>query len=77
MMSHLVTENSQDSISFNPLVCSPYNADFDGDEMNLFFIHDTLSLSEALNLMLPQLNLKLKGSFKYIIALIQVMCNFL
>jgi DNA-directed RNA polymerase II subunit RPB1 len=36
MMSHIVKIIPTKSFRFNPNVCNPYNADFDGDEMNIF-----------------------------------------
>ena len=36
MMSHIVKIIPTKSFRFNPNVCNPYNADFDGDEMNVF-----------------------------------------
>lgn len=35
-----VTEGKENVFSINPLVCYPYNADFDGDEMNLHIVQD-------------------------------------
>ena len=34
------------TISFNPLLCKSFNADFDGDEMNLYGISDPESIKE-------------------------------
>ncbi|KAI7873271.1 beta and beta-prime subunits of DNA dependent RNA-polymerase, partial [Lichtheimia hyalospora FSU 10163] len=31
----------------NPSLCTAYNADFDGDEMNIFYFKDYKSISEA------------------------------
>lgn len=35
IMSHRVRVHAHRTFRFNECVCSPYNADFDGDEMNL------------------------------------------
>lgn len=34
------------TISFNPLICKLFNADFDGDEMNVYVIKDSKSINE-------------------------------
>ena len=39
------------SIRFNECVCTPYNADFDGDEMNLHLPQTEEARAEALVLM--------------------------
>jgi len=36
---------------FNECVCTPYNADFDGDEMNMHLPHTDEAKAEALTLM--------------------------
>ena len=37
-----VVPSDQYTISFNPAICVPYNADYDGDTMNIFVVsgHD-------------------------------------
>ena len=35
MMAHKVLVQSWNTLRFNECVCTPYNADFDGDEMNI------------------------------------------
>lgn len=35
------------TFSFNPVVCSPFNADFDGDEMNIFYMQGQEARAEA------------------------------
>lgn len=35
------------TFSFNPIVCSPFNADFDGDEMNIFYMQGQEARAEA------------------------------
>lgn len=43
---------------FNECVCTPYNADFDGDEMNLHLPQTEEAKAEALTLMGVGLNLR-------------------
>jgi len=48
---------SNKTISFNPCLCKGYNADFDGDEMNIFVVpKNKLSLKESRN-MFPSKNI--------------------
>ena len=35
MMAHKVLVQQWNTLRFNECVCTPYNADFDGDEMNI------------------------------------------
>lgn len=51
MMCHLVKLLGGKTFRINPLVCPPYNADFDGDEMNLHIIQTEEAQAEALELM--------------------------
>lgn len=51
MMCHLVKVLPGKTFRINPLVCPPYNADFDGDEMNLHIIQTEEAQAEALELM--------------------------
>lgn len=53
IMGHIarVLMNEQ-TIRFHYANCKSYNADFDGDEMNLHFLQSTLARSEALNICL-------------------------
>lgn len=39
------------TLRFNESVCNPYNADFDGDEMNMHFPQTEEARTEALMLM--------------------------
>lgn len=34
-----IVPTDSNSIRINPGICSPFNADFDGDEMNGFFLY--------------------------------------
>ncbi|MCQ2085806.1 MAG: DNA-directed RNA polymerase subunit A', partial [archaeon] len=57
MMAHLVRVMSGRTFRFNLCVCPPYNADFDGDEMNLHVIQSEEARAEARVLMLVQENI--------------------
>ena len=46
MMCHIVKIIPTKSFRFNPNVCNPYNADFDGDEMNIFLPVSTYTTVE-------------------------------
>lgn len=52
MQGHRVKIVPGKTIRLNPLVCTPYNADFDGDEMNLHLPQNEESQAEARNLLL-------------------------
>lgn len=54
MMCHRVRVLPGRTLRLNPAVCNPYNADFDGDEMNLHIPQTEEARSEAENLMLVQ-----------------------
>lgn len=54
MMAHRVKVLPYNTFRFNPAVCAPYNADFDGDEMNLHIPQSEEALAEAETLMLVQ-----------------------
>jgi DNA-directed RNA polymerase subunit A' len=49
-------------LAMNPCLCPSYNADYDGDEMNLFFIVSTVALIEGLTLMRPSQNILKNGT---------------
>ena len=51
MMCHLIRVLPGKTFKLNPLVCAPYNADFDGDEMNLHIMQTEEAQAEALHLM--------------------------
>ncbi|NYZ77333.1 DNA-directed RNA polymerase subunit A' [Candidatus Micrarchaeota archaeon] len=51
MMGHLIRVLPGKTFKLNPLVCSPYNADFDGDEMNLHIMQTQEAQAEARYLM--------------------------
>lgn len=52
MMGHLVKIVNSKTFRINPIVCPPYNADFDGDEMNLHLPQTEEARSEAENILL-------------------------
>lgn len=54
IMAHRVHILPGRTFRFNPAVCMPYNADFDGDEMNLHVPQNEEARAEALVLMLVQ-----------------------
>ena len=54
MMGHLVKVMPYRTFRFNLAVCPPYNADFDGDEMNLHVLQGEEARAEAKILMLVQ-----------------------
>ncbi len=54
MMCHKVRVLPAKTLRLNPLVCAPYNADFDGDEMNLHIPQTEEARVEAEILMLVQ-----------------------
>ncbi len=57
MMCHKVRVLPHKTLRLNPAVCAPYNADFDGDEMNLHIPQTEESRAEAEVLMLVQTQL--------------------
>ena len=60
---------------FNECVCNPYNADFDGDEMNLHVPQTEEARAEASELMGVMRNLCTPKSGEILIAATQVSCN--
>ncbi|MEW5896095.1 MAG: DNA-directed RNA polymerase subunit A' [Nanoarchaeota archaeon] len=54
MMCHLVKVLPGRTFRLNPAVCNPYNADFDGDEMNLHIPQNEEARAEARILMLVE-----------------------
>ncbi|MBI2575424.1 DNA-directed RNA polymerase subunit A' [Candidatus Woesearchaeota archaeon] len=57
MMVHYVKVLPYKTLRLNPAVCFPYNADFDGDEMNLHIPQTEEAMAEAEILMLVQTQL--------------------
>ncbi len=56
MMAHKVRIMDGKTLRINPVVCKPYNADFDGDEMNIHVPQTEEGKSEAQELMYVQNN---------------------
>lgn len=54
VMAHVVRVLPYKTLRLNPLVCPPYNADFDGDEMNLHVPQGEEARTEARLLMLVE-----------------------
>ncbi|MEK6821276.1 MAG: DNA-directed RNA polymerase subunit A', partial [archaeon] len=54
MLAHEVKVVPNKAIRMNPIVCKPYNADFDGDEMNLHVPQTQEGIAEARELMFVQ-----------------------
>lgn len=54
MMCHIVRVMPGKTFRLNPTVCPPYNADFDGDEMNLHAIQEEEAIAEAKHLMIVE-----------------------
>ena len=71
MMSHRVKVLPGKTLRLNPAVCAPYNADFDGDEMNLHIPQTEEARAEAETLMEVQTQIISPGYGLSIIACIQ------
>ncbi|MEK6958387.1 MAG: DNA-directed RNA polymerase subunit A' [archaeon] len=54
MMAHYAKIMPDKTFRLNPIVCKPYNADFDGDEMNMHVPQTPEGIAEASELMLVQ-----------------------
>jgi DNA-directed RNA polymerase subunit A' len=57
IMGHFVKVMPHKTFRLNPAVCAPYNADFDGDEMNLHVPQNMEAMAEARILMLVEQNI--------------------
>jgi len=71
ILGHLLHFGFSKSLNINPSVCFPYNADFDGDEMNLHLCQNYYAKAEILELMLPIENLSSSNDSRLIINSIQ------
>ena len=71
IMSHLVKVRPWRTFRLNECVCNPYNADFDGDEMNLHVPQTEEARAEAINLMGVKHNLVTPRNGEPIIAATQ------
>ncbi|KAF6008996.1 DNA-directed RNA polymerase III subunit [Brettanomyces bruxellensis] len=71
ILAHYVTVKKWRTFRFNECVCAPYNADFDGDEMNLHVPQTEEARAEAATLMGVKSNLLTPKSGEPIIAATQ------
>ncbi|ODV91082.1 hypothetical protein CANCADRAFT_57439 [Tortispora caseinolytica NRRL Y-17796] len=71
ILAHFVKVRPWRTFRLNECVCTPYNADFDGDEMNLHVLQTEEARSEAMNLMGVKYNLVTPRSGEPIIAATQ------
>uniref|UniRef100_V5GVE1 DNA-directed RNA polymerase subunit n=1 Tax=Ixodes ricinus TaxID=34613 RepID=V5GVE1_IXORI len=71
IMAHLAKVLPHRTFRFNECVCTPYNADFDGDEMNLHLPQTEEARAEALVLMGTRANLVTPRNGEPLIAAIQ------
>ncbi|KAH6655660.1 DNA-directed RNA polymerase III [Truncatella angustata] len=71
IMSHLVKVRPWRTFRLNECVCGPYNADFDGDEMNLHIPQTEEARAEAINLMGVKNNLATPKNGEPVIAATQ------
>lgn len=72
MMGHrVVVRNGVMSFGLNPACCKPYNADFDGDEMNLHVPQSEMARAEVMTLMASALHIVSPAKSKTIIKPIQ------
>jgi DNA-directed RNA polymerase III subunit RPC1 len=71
IMSHLAKIRPWRTFRLNECVCNPYNADFDGDEMNLHVPQTEEARAEAINLMGVKYNLATPKNGEPIIAATQ------
>eukprot|EP00835_Amoeboradix_gromovi_P002001 NODE_104_length_19952_cov_0.449000.p1 type:complete len:1361 gc:universal NODE_104_length_19952_cov_0.449000:14372-18454(+) len=79
MMAHKIVVLPWRTLRFNECVCSPYNADFDGDEMNIHVPQTLEAKAEALLLMGVQHNLCTPKNGENLIAATQdfITCSYL
>ena len=71
ILSHFVKVRPHRTFRLNECVCTPYNADFDGDEMNLHVPQTEEARTEAMELMGVKYNLATPKNGEPIIAAIQ------
>ena len=71
ILSHYVKVKPHRTFRFNECVCNPYNADFDGDEMNLHVPQTEEARTEAIELMGVKHNLATPKNGEPIISAIQ------
>lgn len=71
IMAHRVKVHADKTFKLNECVCTPYNADFDGDEMNMHVLQTYESRAEASELMGIKANLLNPRNGEPLIAAIQ------
>lgn len=71
IMAHYVKVLDHSTFRLNLAVCSPYNADFDGDEMNLHVPQSLTAVAEAENLMIVSKMIVSPQSNKPVMGIIQ------
>lgn len=71
IMAHIAKVQSQRTFRFNECSCTPYNADFDGDEMNLHLPQTEEARAEAMILMANKSNLVTPKNGEILIAATQ------
>ncbi|MGH0118176.1 UNVERIFIED_CONTAM: hypothetical protein FKN15_045323 [Acipenser sinensis] len=71
IMAHIAKVKPHRTFRFNECVCTPYNADFDGDEMNLHLPQTEEAKAEALVLMWTKANMVTPRNGEPLIAAIQ------
>lgn len=71
IMCHKAKIHDNKTLQFNECVCTPYNADFDGDEMNLHLLQTEEAKAEAAILMGTKNNLVTPRNGEPLIAAIQ------
>lgn len=69
IITHRVRLSNAPTLGLNPTVCPPYNADFDGDQMNLHAVQDVPTMVEAKEVMGLENNLLTDKTGNVIIAL--------
>lgn len=57
IQAHKIKVSNQKTIGLHPCACTPYNADFDGDEMNIHVPQDPIAETEAILLMSVEKNI--------------------
>ncbi|KAL0220277.1 hypothetical protein RCL1_000131 [Eukaryota sp. TZLM3-RCL] len=79
IMAHRVSVHPHRTFRFNECVCTPYNADFDGDEMNLHVPQTYEAKAEAAELMAVQKNVVTPKNGQPLIAATQdfITCAYL
>jgi DNA-directed RNA polymerase III subunit RPC1 len=71
IMAHIAKVLPWKTFRFNECCCAPYNADFDGDEMNIHFPQTWEARAEALTLMASTKNLATPKNGALLIAATQ------